>query len=212
MGFVDIKVRERFAPHRGQTVCVYSPADVSGRICASSRDQSDWLIAADGAGCAALSELAMLAAGKSGGIVYWPKVADRPRWLDESYPACDLVLCHHSLQLAPAAWKEMRGRLAAEKTRTVSIQEPDREFEHPGRYAGDEAADVFDLTQQARTVFLTGSEAAFRSLAKLFSWLGNATETGDHSHLFDLARDERRHGQAGDLTAVYTEPKDWASK
>ncbi|MEU6314772.1 hypothetical protein [Streptomyces sp. NPDC047014] len=80
----------------------------------------------------------------------------------------DLVLLHHTLQFAPAHWKELRRRLGPGTRRTMSpparaAAEPDRTtVHHAGR------RDVLVEHTHAETLFLTGSAKAFRRTAGVF--------------------------------------------
>ncbi|WP_370409338.1 hypothetical protein [Streptomyces fradiae] len=83
----------------------------------------------------------------------------------------DLVLLHHSLQFAPARWKELRGRLGPGRPRTVTL--PDAGLEDASGI--DDAArhhkenrDLFHQHLHAETVFMTGSTKVFRETTRHF--------------------------------------------
>ncbi|MEV7562610.1 hypothetical protein [Streptomyces sp. NPDC089795] len=85
----------------------------------------------------------------------------------------DLVLLHHSLQFAPARWKELRARLGPGRPRTVILPVPAPV--RGGEPAGDEEArhhrenrDLFHQHLHAETLFMTGSAKVFRATAHRF--------------------------------------------
>ncbi|MEU8437830.1 hypothetical protein AB0F18_34035 [Streptomyces sp. NPDC029216] len=80
----------------------------------------------------------------------------------------DLVLLHHSLQLAPARWKDVRRRLSPGRPRTVDLvlAEP-AESEYASLHH-TENRDRFHQSVHAETLFMTGSAAAFRRGAAVF--------------------------------------------
>ncbi|GGS19770.1 hypothetical protein Snoj_20320 [Streptomyces nojiriensis] len=90
----------------------------------------------------------------------------------------DLVLLHHSLQFAPARWKELRARLGPGRPQTVTltVSGPALTGASP---AEDEARhhrenrDLFHEHLHAETLFMTGSTKVFRATAH---------------HFFDVAR------------------------
>ncbi|MFJ7203924.1 hypothetical protein ACIQWR_10385 [Streptomyces sp. NPDC098789] len=88
----------------------------------------------------------------------------------------DLVLLHHSLQFAPARWKEIRGRLGPGRPRTVTLPGPrhtdDAVMDHGARHY-QENRDLFHQHLHAETLFMTGSAKVFRETAR---------------HFFDVAR------------------------
>lgn len=201
---------ESVALLRGGQVCVYSPEEPVGHFVATSHADYDWTVACNGPAAEMLARFTMLIAGKKEALVYIPKTGARPTWLRPHFESQDLVLCHHSLQLAPSAWKEMRQRLSKPRLKTLSIREPDVDAERPIRYEQNGAADVFDQNSHSGTLFLTASEPAFAYLAGDFQSLSTCLETGDNSHLFDLSRHERRiRHQSVDLTALFVADEDW---
>ncbi|MER5635479.1 hypothetical protein ABT095_00795 [Kitasatospora sp. NPDC002227] len=94
----------------------------------------------------------------------------------------DLLLLHHTLQFAPARWKELRARLGPGRPRTVTLQAPpavdsiDFEARHHR-----ENRDVFHQHLHAETLFMTGSAKLFRETAR---------------HFLDLAQDGPGHAAA----------------
>lgn len=83
----------------------------------------------------------------------------------------DLVLMHHSLQFAPARWKELRGRLGPGRPRTVTLRgsgrEDDAEVDYAARHHR-ENRDLFHQHLHAETLFMTGSTQVFRETARHF--------------------------------------------
>lgn len=204
MGFVDVKVREATVPLRGKAVRVYSPVVLPDRISCSAYGEGDWHIIADREGLHKLARWAMLAAAKTGSIVYIPKGLLRPHWVKPPFETIDLVFCHHSLQLPVSAWKKMRQYLAGGHPRTFSVRapEPSHEYHRPGD-------DLFDFARHSQTMFISASEQAFQDLASLFACLAESTESGDHGHLYYLVRGNAVRDHREDLTAMYAAPNDW---
>ncbi|MGW7329265.1 hypothetical protein ACWGIU_11880 [Streptomyces sp. NPDC054840] len=85
----------------------------------------------------------------------------------------DLVLLHHSLQFAPARWKELRARLGPGRPQTVTLPVPGPAVVG-GSSADDEARhhrenrDLFHQHLHAETLFMTGSAKVFRATAHHF--------------------------------------------
>lgn len=83
----------------------------------------------------------------------------------------DLVLLHHSLQFAPARWKEIRSRLGPGRPRTVTLRdsglESDAVVDHEARHH-QENRDLFHQHLHAETLFMTGSAKVFRQTARHF--------------------------------------------
>lgn len=60
--------------------------------------------------------------------------------------------------------------------------------------------DFADLGVHGRTLFIVGSTPIFQVLAYEADVLAERCRDGDHTHLFRLARHERKGGAAEDLT------------
>ncbi|MFE0174603.1 hypothetical protein ACFWZ2_19985 [Streptomyces sp. NPDC059002] len=83
----------------------------------------------------------------------------------------DLVLLHHSLQFAPARWKELRNRLGPGRPRTVTLPDPSLASAAPVGHHGRhhrENRDLFHQHRHAETLFMTGSAKVFRDTARHF--------------------------------------------
>lgn len=107
----------------------------------------------------------------------------------------DLVLLHHSLQLAPSRWKELRGRLGPGRPRTVDVllPEPDPALDTAAHRA--ENLDRFHQDIHAETLFMTGSATVFRQAADVFRQVarngprhGPAVPGRRHSHYCESVR------------------------
>ncbi|MFF5704111.1 hypothetical protein ACFY7H_16630 [Streptomyces sp. NPDC012794] len=80
----------------------------------------------------------------------------------------DLVLSHHSLQLAPSRWKELRGRLGPGRPQTVEVLLPEPgDVDHAAAHRADNR-DRFHQSVHAETLFMTGSATVFRQAADVF--------------------------------------------
>ncbi|MER7338260.1 hypothetical protein ABT403_10405 [Streptomyces sp. NPDC000075] len=106
-----------------------------------------------------------LAAGSPRSLVHLPLRSPAP---PAGSGRLDLVLLHHSLQLAPSRWKEVRGRLSPGRPRTVevSLTEPAEE-EYASPHHADNR-DHFHQSVHAETLFMTGSATTFRLGAAAF--------------------------------------------
>ncbi|MFG2485460.1 MULTISPECIES: hypothetical protein [Streptomyces] len=107
-------------------------------------------------------------------------------WPEAGTRQLDLVLLHHSLQFAPARWKELRARLGPGRPQTVTLPVP-APAPAGGSPAADEARhhrenrDLFHQHLHAETLFMTGSAKAFRATSH---------------HFLDVARDGPGHAAA----------------
>ncbi|MEV5708692.1 hypothetical protein [Actinoallomurus sp. NPDC052274] len=83
----------------------------------------------------------------------------------------DLVLLHHSLQFAPARWKEVRRRLGPGRPKTVTLPDSGRTtdavIDHEARRYR-ENRDLFHQHLHAETLFMTGSANVFGETARHF--------------------------------------------
>lgn len=106
-----------------------------------------------------------LAAGSPRTLVHLPLRGPTP---PAGSRRLDLVLLHHSLQLAPSRWKELRGRLTPGRPRTVEVTltEPAEEEYATLHHADDR--DHFHQSVHAETLFMTGSARPFRLGAAAF--------------------------------------------
>ncbi|ROO87089.1 hypothetical protein EDD29_4679 [Actinocorallia herbida] len=121
-----------------------------------------------------LGGLWALAATSPRALIHLPMRGNRPpsRPLPEDAAhRLDLVLVHHSLQFAPARWKEVRGRLGPGRPRTVTLPgsalESDAVVDHAARHHR-ENRDLFHQHLHAETLFMTGSAKVFRETARHF--------------------------------------------
>ncbi|WP_324605497.1 MULTISPECIES: hypothetical protein [unclassified Streptomyces] len=98
-------------------------------------------------------------------------------WSQAGTRQLDLVLLHHSLQFAPAGWKELRARLGPGHPQTVTLPAPTpAPAPAPaGASSGDDEArhhrenrDLFQQHLHAETLFMTGSAKVFRTTAHHF--------------------------------------------
>jgi hypothetical protein len=121
-----------------------------------------------------IAGLWMLAARSPRSLIHLPMRANHaPAWMvpGDAGLQLDLVLLHHSLQFAPARWKQVRGQLDRGRPQTVSLPEA----EHAGETEIDYAArhyrenrDLFHQHLHAETLFMTGSAKVFRETAPHF--------------------------------------------
>ncbi|MER7583549.1 hypothetical protein [Kitasatospora sp. NPDC097691] len=116
----------------------------------------------------------VLAATSPHALIHLPMRRNQPpsRELpDDATRRLDLVLLHHSLQFAPARWKELRRRLGPGRPQTVTM--PDSELEgdividYEARHYR-ENRDLFHQHLHAETLFMTGSAKVFRETARHF--------------------------------------------
>jgi hypothetical protein len=93
----------------------------------------------------------------------------------------DLLLLHHSFQVAPSRWKDIRRKLdRGRPARADSGVDPQAEFRaRIGKpWLPHDSADVPDLTDSADTVVATGSTAALRIGAVPFMQLASCGPVG----------------------------------
>ncbi|MGW1727896.1 hypothetical protein ACWCQK_33910 [Streptomyces sp. NPDC002306] len=115
-----------------------------------------------------------LAASSPRSLIHLPLRANRPPSHELPHDGTrrlDLVLSHHSLQFAPARWKELRGRLGPGRPRSVTLPDPghtDTAAIDPGTRHHRENRDLFHQHLHAETLFMTGSEKVFRDTARHF--------------------------------------------
>ncbi|MCX4425984.1 hypothetical protein [Streptomyces mirabilis] len=116
----------------------------------------------------------VLAATSPRALIHLPMRGNQPpsRELPEDATRqLDLVLLHHSLQFAPARWKEIRGRLGPGRPRTATLPdsglESDAVVDHEARHY-QENRDLFHQHLHAETLFMTGSAKLFRETAQHF--------------------------------------------
>ncbi|WP_371667382.1 hypothetical protein OG985_07060 [Streptomyces sp. NBC_00289] len=120
-----------------------------------------------------------LAASSPRSLIHLPMRGNRPpsgALAEGGTRQLDLVLLHHSLQFAPARWKEVRGRLGVGRPQTVTLPGPKDTGEAVIDYEARRYRENRDLFQQhlhAETLFMTGSAKVFRETAR---------------HFFDIAR------------------------
>ncbi|MFB6820416.1 hypothetical protein ACFCXA_02340 [Streptomyces virginiae] len=130
----------------------------------------------DGDAARLIGGLWTLAASSPRSLVHVPmrgNHAPAHGWPEAGTRQLDLVLLHHSLQFAPARWKELRARLGPGRPGTVTLPVPARA---PGgeSQADDEARhhrenrDLFHQHLHAETLFMTGSAKVFRATADRF--------------------------------------------
>lgn len=72
----------------------------------------------------------------------------------------DLVLLHHSLQFAPARWKELRTRLGPGRPHVAELPHARPEIDYAARHYR-ENRDLFHQHVHAETLFMTGSARLF---------------------------------------------------
>ncbi|MEV8097596.1 hypothetical protein [Kitasatospora sp. NPDC085879] len=112
----------------------------------------------------------LLAARSPRSLVHVPIRGNRPPESAAEGEPLDLVLLHHSLQFAPARWKELRARSGAGVPQTADLPEaelagPEPDYE-ARRHRG--YRDRFHQHVAAGTLFMTGSAPAFRETADRF--------------------------------------------
>ncbi|MGW3323202.1 hypothetical protein [Streptomyces virginiae] len=125
-------------------------------------------------------------------------------WPEAGARRLDLVLLHHSLQFAPARWKELRARLGPGRPRTVTLPVP-APPPAGGSPADDEARhhrenrDLFHQHLHAETVFMTGSAKVFRATAHHFLDVARHGPGHVAAHRRDRHFCTRLHADAGIL-------------
>lgn len=121
-----------------------------------------------------IAGLWMLAARSPHSLIHLPIRANHPPALGTpgtASPRLDLVLLHHSLQLAPARWKQVRQRLGPGRPQIATLPETDDIDEMATDYAARhyrENRDRFHQHLHAETLFMTGSVKIFRETAGRF--------------------------------------------
>jgi len=136
----------------------------------------DWHLAAylDQDAARTIAGLWMLAARSPRSLIHLPIRANRPPSCDApstTSPRLDLVLLHHSLQFAPARWKQVRQRLSPGRPQTATLPETDHITEMTIDYAARhyrENRDRFHQHLHAETLFMSGSAQVFRETAGRF--------------------------------------------
>lgn len=198
---------------RREPVAVIRPADAIEPLFVSARADGEWRIFAGESVFAKLAPIASLMADRPHDLFWIPRAGVLPVNVGSGFEQCDLVLCHRHLQLRPADWPSLRRRIGKGRLEEVSAAPVDESFAIHTRWRRSKAppgADLFDFHLYARTVFLAGSPALFRHLAYLFDSLTDAQRSGDHTHVFCLARHEHRSGSVDDLTIAYFQPEHWS--
>ncbi|MYZ35959.1 MULTISPECIES: hypothetical protein [unclassified Streptomyces] len=115
-----------------------------------------------------------LAATSPGALIHLPIRGNQPpsRELPEDATRrLDLMLLHHSLQFAPARWKEIRSRLGPGRPQTVTLLDSGLEGDAVVAYEArhyQENRDLFHQHLHAETLFMTGSAKVFRQTAQHF--------------------------------------------
>ena len=110
-----------------------------------------------------IAGLWMLAARSPRSLIHLPMRANHtPAWMvpGDAGLQLDLVLLHHSLQFAPARWKQVRGQLDRGRPQTVSLPAAEHAGEPEIDYAARhyrENRDLFHQHLHAETLFMTGS-------------------------------------------------------
>ncbi|MFE1788230.1 hypothetical protein ACFW7J_07510 [Streptomyces sp. NPDC059525] len=163
---MDVKLRLTVheARHGAGTFSVVRPARPPEH--AALFDDSWWLNAyADRDAALLLAGLWTLAAGSPRSLVHVPL---RGPASPAGSGRLDLVLLHHSLQLAPSRWKELRGRLSPGRPRTVDVSLAEPAGEDYASLHHTEHRDRFHQSIHAETLFMTGSAKAFRLGAAAF--------------------------------------------
>lgn len=136
----------------------------------------DWHLAAylDQDAARVVAGLWVLAARSPRSLIYLPIRANHPPACEApgtTSPRLDLVLLHHSLQFAPARWKQVRQRLSAGRPQTAVLPEANHADEMVIDYAARhyrENRDRFHQHLHAETLFMTGSAKVFRETAGRF--------------------------------------------
>ncbi|WP_406863778.1 hypothetical protein ABZO31_26435 [Streptomyces sp. HUAS MG47] len=153
----------------------------------------------------------LLAARSPRSLVHVPMRANRPpaeEVPDDAAPRLlGLVLLHHSLQFAPARWKQLRGRLGPGRPQTVRLPEA----EHDGATAIDhvtrhhrENRDLFHQHLHAETLFMTGSAKVFRDTAGRFLEVAREGPRSTDPHVCTrLHSDDGTLGNARELHIEY---------
>lgn len=119
-----------------------------------------------------IAGLWMLAARSPRSLIHLPMRNNRPPAREvRDDVQLDLVLLHHSLQFAPARWKQLRGQLGRGRPQTASLPEAEQADDAIVNYAAlhyRENRDLFHQHLHAETLFMTGSAKVFRGTARRF--------------------------------------------
>jgi len=123
-----------------------------------------------------------LAARSPRSLIYLPMRANTPPegvgGGEGQSPSLDLVLLHHSLQMRPSRWKQVRTRLGAGCLHTASVHDsdfPDESAVDYERWHFREFRDHLGFHLAANTLFIVGSGTAFRERGALVrSLIGDA--------------------------------------
>lgn len=118
-----------------------------------------------------IAGLWLLAARSPRSLIHLPIRTNNPPAHDTTGRRLDLVLLHHSLQFAPARWKQLRHRLGPGRPHTATLPEADHlddlVIDHAARHHRDNR-DLFHQHLHAETLFMTGSARVFRETADRF--------------------------------------------
>jgi hypothetical protein len=208
-----VKVLRSTVPLRGEIVVVYKPLLPIKRLFVSARANGDWLIIANHDAYGLLGPLLMAAAVSKKAIVWIPGCKELPWTEDYGYEPCDLVLSHHSLQLRPAHWKQMRAM--ARSWEQVSLHVPLSVVDYSDwptyRKSGlnSRRNEMVDLALHSRTVFLSSSEPTLRGLATEAKFMETESREWDYAKIRNLARKVRHGEDCDDLTIVYRSDDLW---
>jgi hypothetical protein len=142
-------------------------------------DDDRWLTFSLDAGSArTVAGLWLLAARSPRSLIHLPlRAAGAPG--DGS--RLDLVLLHHSLQFAPARWKELRTRLGPGRPHIAELPPARPEIDFAARHYR-ENRDLFHQHVHAETLFMTGSARLFTETAGHFLDVAQHGPTGDDQH------------------------------
>jgi len=121
-------------------------------------------------------------------IIYLPTRTNQTDYLNrvraDIASSSDMVLCHHSLQLKRALFKEFKKRLS--KSNLVSLKINTMKFsdwDFDESFWHKENKDLLDVVHQQSTLFLAGSTKIFEQLAReCLSFRRDVAKPPYHSH------------------------------
>lgn len=147
----------------------------------SLRDDPSWhvLMSTDSGEVLRIAALWRLAALSRRSLVHIPLRLDPRAMAREAHwtggdQAYDLLLAHHSLQVPPSRWKEIRGALDRGRPHVAEIDidpHPEPHDWATARHRRQCDQDRLDIKVHANTIIFTGSETALRTGACAFTQL-----------------------------------------
>jgi hypothetical protein len=188
----EVGLNLQTATVRGVSREVLSLREAPRHLYVRQHDCFDHYLYADAGGYARLAEIAAVAATEPTRALFVPKGVARPDGpanLGEGNP-CALLFVHHTAQMRPGDWREIRRRLGpshpVSRATRFEVDPEDKPLQ-----SRSSESDPVDLSNHADTLIVSGSPPVFRALAHLFAWLSGA---GNDCHMhFRDSLTLRRH-------------------